>query len=132
MICRSLQVVTARRRVLIDWDYAASGIWTILSPEELHAPARPGRWEAGRPSTPRPRADRLPETLLDALEAWNRDGESLGRAAPATDAQWTAFWERAADLAEQVQDQLGPDYEVLHQRVDGAWQWVHPPWERPA
>lgn len=64
------------------------------------------------------------------LEAWNRDGETLDRS-PASDAQSTTFWRRAADLAGRVQGQLGPDYEVLHRTADGAWQWVHPPWDRP-
>lgn len=125
-----LHCVIPRRRVLIDWDYAASGIWTILTPEELRAPAPPGRRSGTSlpPSRPRAWADRLSGDLLDALEAWNRHGDTLYSGTEATQADRAAFWRQAADLAERVQDQLGPGYEVLHRTVDGAWKWVRPPW----
>ncbi|MDA8359345.1 MAG: hypothetical protein M0Z95_24275 [Actinomycetota bacterium] len=96
--------MTARRRVLTDWDLAASGSWTILSPEELRAPTPPGRWRGTRRFAPRARAwaDRLSEDLLDVLEARNRDGETLDWPPGATDAQRARFSKRAAELAERV------------------------------
>jgi len=126
----TFSAVPLHRRVLIDWDYAASGIWTVLSVEELRAPAPPGRWSAtrGPRSNRRPWADHLSEDLREALFAWNEDGEALDRRANATAAERAAFWHRAADLAERVQDQLGPDYEVFHRTLDGAWKWARPPW----
>jgi hypothetical protein len=36
--------VETPQRVLIDWDYAAHGIWRILSAETLSAPERQGSW----------------------------------------------------------------------------------------
>ena len=41
-------VASAVKRVLIDWDWGASGIWTILSAEELSAPGPAGSWYSAR------------------------------------------------------------------------------------
>jgi hypothetical protein len=57
---------------MIDWDWSAHGIWTILSAEELSAPAPAGRWYGANLQTPvqraRPWSDKLPTDLLDALQ----------------------------------------------------------------
>jgi hypothetical protein len=122
--------VHAPRRVLIDWDFAGHGIWTILSTEELHAPAPPGRWGSA-PSAARQRArpwsDLLSIALLDALQEWNDTGETLlGRHPEPDGAQHDAFWALAAELAERTQQELGAGYEVLHLTPGGAWRWVRP------
>jgi hypothetical protein len=41
---RVAAVASSTRRVLIDWDWGAHGIWTILSAEEISAPPQGGRW----------------------------------------------------------------------------------------
>ena len=125
----------SRRRVLIDWDWGASGIWTILSTEELTAPAPAGRWGpadlALEQERPRPWSDKLSANLLDALQEWNDyGGELFG---PRSDeATWQAgvdaFRSRGAELAAWTQRELGADYEVLFMTSSGAWQWVQPPW----
>lgn len=117
------------RRVLIDWDYGAHGIWWVLSKEEMEAPAPPGRWSGTPPSgwdtRPGPRAwsDRLSAGLLDDLQAWNDDCEDAGGAG--------ALWERGRDLAVRVQGELGTDgWEVLY-RLGGRMHRVHPPGSWP-
>lgn len=45
-----LRPVSEPRRVLIDWDYGAHGIWSVLTKEEeMEAPAPPGRWSGTPP-----------------------------------------------------------------------------------
>lgn len=103
-----------RHQVLIDWDWAATGIWTVSTPEELSALAPPGRRMSGTP--PRDRAWRglLSDDLIDALQAWNDRGEEVmgSNADQHTDQERVKFWARGRDLAAQVQAQLGRDYEV--------------------
>src|ERR1039458_7823495 len=69
--------VTEPRRVLIDWDYGAHGIWWVLTKEEKEEPAPPGQWSEARPSershAARPWSGRLTSELLDDLQAWNDD-----------------------------------------------------------
>jgi hypothetical protein len=131
-------VASAPKRVLIDWDWGAHGIWTILSPEELTAPAPAGAWfsyerPASEQSPRRPWSDELSADLLDALQEWNDQGGRLFHyAEPELDErdgkrQMAAFRSRAAELAAWTQRELGPDYEVLFVTADGAWQWVDPP-----
>jgi hypothetical protein len=117
--------------VLIDWDWGAHGIWTILSPEELTAPAPAGAWfsyerPASEQSPRRPWSDELSADLLDALQEWNDQGGRLFHyAEPELDErdgkrQMAAFRSRAAELAAWTQRELGPDYEVLFVTADGA------------
>ena len=102
-----------RRKLVIDWDYSATGIWLITPPEEAIAPAPGGEWRpfAG-PRDPR-RAWRglLSDHLLDALQLWNDQGDLVmgRRAHQHTDEDRAAFWARARELAEEAQRQLGPD-----------------------
>jgi hypothetical protein len=120
-------VVTSPRRVLIDWDFGAHGIWTIHSPEQVSAPLSRGKWAPYEPPRDRPRSwsDLLPGALLDALDGWNHEGETLGRRR-ATNLELEAFRQCGAELAQRVQQELGSGYEVLHVLVGGAWHWVHP------
>lgn len=127
-------VVAPAQRVLVDWDFAAHGIWTILSAEELSAPAPAGRWAPREPGIERPRpwSDRLSTDLLDALQEWNDAGEAIiGRGGSTAGPELDAFWTRAGELAERTQQELGPGYEVLCMTPGGAWRWVAP-WSQRA
>ena len=124
--------------MLIDWDYCASGIWRILTKQEMEAPAPPrGRWAGAAPRPdgmprPRPWSDRLSAGLLDDLQTWNdswdtgqdprKDGEVAVR----------ALQEQGRGLAIRVQDELGTDgWEVLYRLGDRMFR-VHPPGSWPA
>jgi hypothetical protein len=121
------------RRVLIDWDYCANGIWWVTTKEEMEAPPPPGRWAGTRPQDragrPRPWSEWLSVGLLDDLQEWNDawDGDGWGDEA----ADLRALRERGRDLAVRVQDELGTeDWEVLY-RMDGRVHRVHPPGSWP-
>jgi hypothetical protein len=129
-------MASAPRRVLIDWDWGADGIWTIHSPEELAAPTRAFlsyRRPVSAQALRRPWSDKLSTGLLDALKEWNDHGGRLFHyAEPELDEQdgekqIAAFHSRGAELAGWTQRELGPDYEVLFVTADDAWQWVDPP-----
>ena len=120
--------MTEPRRVLIDWDYEACGIWLVLSAEELAAPAPPGHWSGEPPpgwrDRPRPWSNRLSSGLLDDLREWND-------ACCAEGADHRALQERGRQLADRVQGELGADgWEVLY-RMDGRMHRVHPPGSWP-
>jgi hypothetical protein len=134
-------MASAPRRVLIDWDWGADGIWTIGSPAELAAPAPTGGWFSyGRPVSAQalrhPWSDKLSAGLLDALKQWNDQGGRLFHyLEPELDEQdgekqIAAFYSRGAELAGWTQRELGPDYEVLFVTADDAWQWADPPGSR--
>jgi hypothetical protein len=131
--------VTEPRRVLIGWDYAATGIWWILTQEEMQAPApRVGSRTGGAPPRPdggpRPWSDRLSEDLLDDLQAWNDscDGNSRDRDKDFREVTARALQERGRELAIRVQNELGTDgWEVLYQLGDRMFR-VHPPGSWPA
>ncbi len=139
-LAAALLAVMAGERLLIDWDFGAYGIWTILSTEERNAPAPSGGlWRAADltelANRPRPYSDILPTDLLDALQDWNdRFGEfdrgGPGNARRPTAAGQRKFREEGAKLAERVQQELGPDYSVLFTTPEGAWRWVVPPWSQ--
>lgn len=135
----NLRPVAAPKRVLIDWDWGAHGIWTIPSGEDLAPPVRAllvrDLPRNGEPR-PRPWSDKLPEKLLDALQAWNDIGERLfhygepDRDAADQQKQEAEFRRRAEQLAAWTQRELGPEYEVLFVAAGGAWQWVEQPASR--
>lgn len=106
----------ARRQVLIDWDWDASGIWIVGATEEAAGPTPGGEWRADGAPRDRHRAWRglITDRLLDTLQAWNDDGDLvMGRGAHEhTDEERITFWARGRELADEVQQQLGPDYEV--------------------
>jgi len=102
-------VAAAHRRVLIDWDWGAHGIWTILSAEELAAPAPGGLWlshktpasEDGR----HPSSDRLSPGLLEARQDWNDRGARLfhyARPDEPGEQELVVFCSQAAELARGV------------------------------
>jgi hypothetical protein len=125
--------------VLIGWDYAATGIWRVLTKEELEAPVpRGGHWAGGAPSLPdnrpRPWSDRLSEDLLDDLQAWNDscDSNSRDNNKDLREVTARALQEQGRELAIRVQNELGTDgWEVLYQRGDRMFR-VHPPGNWPA
>ncbi len=126
-----------RRKILIDWDWAANGVWYIggngttgalFMPEALVPRDLDGKEV---PMRPNPWRERFSPGLRSALLEWNLDGERLwgGRrgAHSELDAK-KAWYARAADLAAQTQEELGPEFEVLHVTEGGAWRWASPPW----
>jgi hypothetical protein len=114
--------VAEPRRVLIDWDYGAHGIWWVLTKEEKEAPAPPGRWSGVAPPHPRQRSpwsDRLSSDLLSDLQQWNDAWDS--------NADIRSLQERGRDLAIQVQDELGTDgWEVLYKPTSAPRQGKPP------
>ena len=121
-------------RVLIDFDYGAAGIWKVLSSAEMNAPAPTDEGWTGHaplvsePPRLRPWSDRISEPLLDALTEWNDLGVQLVNFEEGKAPELDAFWARGAQLAKEVQDELGSDYEVLYAAPEDAWRWVDPPW----
>lgn len=109
----------APRQVLIDWDWCATGIWTVPTVEELAAPVPPGlAIERGAEADYDPHRawrGKLSDDLIDALQAWNDRGEEVQgvNAHEYTDEERIEFWARGRGLAARVQDQLGPEYEVV-------------------
>lgn len=104
------------RRVLIDWDWGATGIWTVGVAEESPGSVPAGEWRPAVGSRDRHRAWRglLSDHLIEALQAWNDDGDLfMGRRAHEHNHEdRIAFWARGSELAAQVQEQLGSEYEV--------------------
>jgi hypothetical protein len=102
---------------LIDWDWGATGIWSVGLPEQTFASAPTTERRAAVAEQDRRRAWRglLSDHLIDALQVWNDDGDLvMGRHAHEhTDEDRIAFWARGRELAAQVQEQLGTEYEVL-------------------
>jgi hypothetical protein len=121
---RYARAVPEPRRVLIDWDYCAHGIWWVLTREEKEAPApHGGRWTGARPpgwdERPRPWSDRLSSGLLDDLQAWNDAWDNENADPRALQAQGRV-------LAIRVQDELGKDgWEVLYKQEGRVFR-VHP------
>ena len=119
--------MTEPRRVLIDWDYGAHGIWWVLTKEEEAPPARGRRvgiQPPGRLDRARPWSERLTAGLLDDLQAWNSAWD-------ADNAEPRILQERGRELALRVQDELGTNgWEVLY-RIGGRIFRVHPPGNWP-
>ena len=109
-------VPTVGRRVLIDWDWGATGIWTVDATAQTPAVVPAGERRLAVDSRDRHRDWRglLSDQLIDALQAWNDDGDLfMGRRAHEhTDEDRVAFWARGRELAAQVQEQLGSEYPV--------------------
>ncbi|MDA8025285.1 MAG: hypothetical protein M0T78_01915 [Actinomycetota bacterium] len=128
------------RRVLIDWDYGASGIWRCRTREEMDAPApQGGRWSGKPPANLdtlrlRPWSDLLSEPLLDALKSWNISCESADRNG---DRDQAIIEDEGRDLALLVQKELGVgNWEVLYvyqrrvHRVDPIGSWPIETWKQ--
>ena len=115
--------MTEPRRVLIDWDYSAHGIWWVLTKQEKEAPAPPGRWSGAAPRPERERirawSDRLTSDLLDELQDWNDAWDT-------DNPDIRLLQQRGRDLAVRVQEELGTDgWEVLY-KMNGQVHRVHP------
>ena len=56
----------------------------------------------------------LSDALIDTLQTWNDRGEEVmcSNAHQHTGQERAEFWAQGRDLAAQVQEQLGPSYEV--------------------
>lgn len=93
-------------RLLIAWDYAASGIWTVSG-----SSGRAATYELGAELTAR-------------IQEWNNQGERLDACPAPFPAE---FWSEARALASAVQQRLGAGWEVLYQDPTGAWTWVQAP-----
>jgi hypothetical protein len=126
--------VAEPRRVLIGWDYGASGIWWCSTKEEREA-AYP-QWSylkskrrAGGPHEARPWSERLSEVVLRDLKAWNESWENED---PVEDKEiLKALQDRGRELAIRVQNELGiSGWEVLYQR-DSRIHRVRPPGSWP-
>ncbi len=134
--------MTEPRRVLIEFDYGADGIWLCTTKEELEAsPPQEGYWAGaqppGRDARPRPGSDLLSDGLLDALQAWNDAWDYTIAGADEKVVPDEVLEEQGRDLAVRVQDELGTDgWEVLYHlggrvhRVQPPGSWPEETWEQ--
>lgn len=106
------------KRVVVVWDWGATGIWSVRDPDEQRTPIPGGAW---LPYTPPVDKDRhrawrglLSDDLIDALQAWNDRGDLfMGRQAHQhTDQERADYWAVGERLAKQAQQELGTDYDV--------------------
>ena len=123
------------KRALIDWDFAAQGIWMINSPsDKAPTPAEDHRshWSGDpidRSQQIRPWSDLLTASLLDRLQSWNDRGSSLTKppfGAQFDEQDWDSFYRDGRELAETTQKELGDHWQVLW-AADGAWHFVRFP-----
>ena len=124
------------KRTLIDWDFAARGIWIINSSgDKTPAPAEGHRsyWSGTPPLDTslqiRPWSDLLTASLLDRLQIWNDWCCSLTRppfGAQIDEQDWDSFYRNGRELAETTQMELGDYWQVLW-AADGAWHFVRFP-----
>jgi hypothetical protein len=128
--------MTEPRRVLVEFDYGADGIWLCAPREELEAAPQPGGYwvgaqPRGRDARPRRWSGLLSEELLDDLKAWN---DARDYTIAQEDEEIVAdevLEERGRELAIRVQNELGTDgWEVLY-HLGGRVHRVHPPGSWP-
>jgi hypothetical protein len=111
----------AVRQVVIDWDWGATGIWSVSAPDDQSGLAASGQWLAHTAPVDhdRHRAWRglLSDDLIEALQTWNDRGDELmGRQAHKhSDRERAGFWADGQILTERTQQQLGSGYEVVCQ-----------------
>jgi hypothetical protein len=98
-------------RVLVAADIGATGIWKLGA--------------HGHGSVPL--TDLLDARLLGDLQEWNDSADDLfgGRVRPEDrdGAAISRFYERARQLATEVQGQLGAEWEVLWDDSGSGWRW---------
>ena len=119
-------------RALIDWDFAAEGIWLINSSSDA-APApsegHRGQWSGAPPlgvhRHVQPWSDLLTTPLLARLQRWNDRGCSLARL-PFDQKNLQSFYRDARELADMTQLELGDGWRVLW-AAEGAWHFVRFP-----
>jgi hypothetical protein len=125
------------RRVLIDADYGADGIWWVLTSDEMKAPTPQGSWSRHPPRNNDQRSTpawpQLSDELRDELKRWN---DEMMDTAPSATSELSALRERGRVLANRVQQQLGEGFEVLYPfgtriyRVDPPGDWAIETWEQ--
>jgi hypothetical protein len=124
--------VTQPRRVIIDWDYGASGLWWCSTKEEHEAPAQ--RWghlmRVRQPDGPPIHMPELTRQLRDDLQAWNDSWEERCPGPPSRE-KVTRLQEEGRRLAIRVQAELGTaEWEVLY-KLRGRVHRVQPPGSWP-
>lgn len=116
------------KRVLIDWDWEANGIWLISVRNEASAPV-PEIEDVNSPRfvSDQPLSNILSSDLVHDLHSWNDAADTLygARAFPTHD-DIEGFWAMGRQLAERAQEELGPKWEVLYNPgpAPGAWAWT--------
>lgn len=128
----TLHTMTEPRRVIIEADYYADGIWWVPTKEELEGPPSGYLTREQRPGKPHQLGPwPLSQELLGDLKAWNRswgDSDGFWESAEAR----RGWQEQGRELAIRVQDELGTDdWEVLYQLGDRVHR-VYPPGNWPA
>lgn len=117
--------MTEPRRVLIEADYCADGIWWVASKEEREAPIP--SYLTPEHLQPWP----LSQELRNDLKAWNQfwdDSDGFWDSAQAR----RAWQEQGRELAIRAQNEFGTDrWEVLYWLGDRLHR-VHPPGNWPA
>lgn len=116
------------RRILIDWEYGASGLCWCSTKDEHEAPSY-SQWSyltsVRQPGGPpiEPTMPKLTSQLRGDLKAWNDSWDDRGRDRKLT----RALQEQGRELAVRVQDELGTDgWEVLY-KLNGQVHRVRPP-----
>jgi hypothetical protein len=110
----------ATRQVVIDWDWGATGIWSVCASGDERAPTARSEWRAYNPQVDRDRhrawRGPLSDDLIEALQAWNDRGEEVRgtQAHKYTDDERAEFWVQGRMLAARTQDELGSDYQVVY------------------
>jgi hypothetical protein len=110
-------IEVARKQVLIDWDWGSGGIWWSSASVERPPNSR-GRLVQSAPGFDERTTWReigITDDLLDKLQAWNDWGDHvLGslRRAPKEE-EVGRFWAAGHELAAEVQERIGPEYEVI-------------------
>ena len=115
-------------RVLIDWDYAADGIWLVRSVADTVEGSSVSRGSRRNDARAEPWSSLLSNSLVRDLVEWNGHGCQLDRLrAPdeVSTGERSRFYESARRLAVRVQTELGGSWQVLWAE-GGAWHFVTP------
>jgi hypothetical protein len=121
---RTLAVMTEPQRVVVQGHSNSRGLWTVFQREVVgykeHEPPPFSMWYQTEVSP-----DGLSDDLLADLQEWNDRASATNRDTAGT--EWLYdLHERARHLAERVQDEVGPTWEVLYSAGE-AWHWVARP-----
>ncbi len=121
------------RRALVDWDFAASGLWHIRSipvarSRTIGGPETPDARRSSPDSSGVSWNELLSKSLREDLRSWNDAGCSLARRIGVSndDPPWTTFYGEGRVLAHRVQRELGDEWLVLW-AARGAWHFVRFP-----
>jgi hypothetical protein len=115
------------RRVLIDADYGADGIWWVPSKEELELESPP----PGHLGHEQRRSWPPSQELRDDLKAWNQSWEASDGFWESAEAR-RAWQEQGRELAIRAQNELGTDDWEVFYNLGGRVHRVHPPGSWPA